>query len=73
MTTCTACAPSTEKSTTSTAAGPNGIARRALELLHTGFHGDLQIPDPYNKEQPLWPPPQLTPSAATGSGHAGEP
>ena len=40
---------------------PNGSVR-ALEYSTPAFTVDLKIPDPYNKDQPLWPPLQLTPS-----------
>ena len=38
---------------------PNG-SLRALEYSTPAFTADLKIPDPYNKDQPLWPPLQLT-------------
>jgi hypothetical protein len=40
---------------------PNGSVR-ALDYSTPAFTVDLKIPDPYNKDQPLWPPLQLTPS-----------
>jgi hypothetical protein len=40
---------------------PNGKLR-ALDYSTPAFTVDLKIPDPYNKDQPLWPPLQLTPS-----------
>jgi hypothetical protein len=35
---------------------------RALDYSTPAFTVDLKIPDPYKKDQPLWPPPQPTPS-----------
>jgi hypothetical protein len=40
---------------------PNGSVR-ALEYSTPAFTVDLKIPDPYNDDQPLWPPLQLTAS-----------
>ena len=39
---------------------PNGGVR-ALDYSTPAFTADLKIPDPYKKDQPLWPPPQPTP------------
>jgi hypothetical protein len=36
--------------------------RRALDYSTPAFTVDLKIPDPYKNDQPLWPPPQPTPS-----------
>ncbi len=36
---------------------PNGSVR-ALDYSTPAFTVDLKIPDPYKKDQPLWPPPQ---------------
>jgi hypothetical protein len=38
---------------------PNGKLR-ALDYSTPAFTVDLKIPDPYKKDQPLWPPPQPT-------------
>ena len=41
---------------------PDHKSVRPLEYSTPAFTVDLKIPDPYNKDQPLWPPLQLTPS-----------
>src|SRR5262245_41055744 len=41
---------------------PDNKSVRPLEYSTPAFTLNLKIPDPYNKDQPLWPPLQVTPS-----------
>jgi hypothetical protein len=58
---CTVCALWTREIDDLNRRRPNGSVR-ALEYSTPAFTVDLKIPDPYKKDQPLWPPPQPTPS-----------